>query len=211
MRHFLSVTLLSASICLSAAVCRAAEAQQDDPYKNTSVLVEAFVVEVQNAALAEAGVNPLGQAPEGITPLKILWCLKDDDKGQVISGAKVACRHEGESKTRTSNRFHIKREVTTPGPQPVTNVSFDEYSSGTTFTVMPTVKNDSMLSLTFSYAQSGITEQEDKTSPPDTFTYDWQGRLTLRTGKPVIAAAVQGERTTTFLVLTATIQAVENN
>jgi hypothetical protein len=214
MRHFLSVTLVSAVLCLSPVICCAAQAEQPDPYEDTSVLVEAFVVEVQNEALAEAGVNPIGQTPENVTPLKILWCLKDDDKAQVISGAKVACRHKGEAKAKTSDSFYIKREVTrttqtSQGQQAVTDVKFDEHRSGVTFTVIPNVKSDDVLSIIFSYSESGIKRQEDKTSLPDTFTYDWQSRLTLHTGKPVIAAALQGETTTTFLVLTATIQTMD--
>jgi hypothetical protein len=216
MRHFLFVTLWSAAVCLSPVICHAAESQQDDPYANTSVLVEAFVVEVQNAALAEAGVNPIGQAPERITPLKILWCLKDEDKARVVSGAKVAARHSGIAESKTANTIYVGREVESTHqkdgqPMTVSNVRYDSYKDGINFEVRPSVINDRHVYCFYEYGEVVFQKTTSRQGPPNQTTYNWKGNLTAPSGQPVIAAAVQGESTTTFLVLTATIQAVEND
>jgi hypothetical protein len=76
------VILLAGMCCLGTAFCEEQAQKAPDPYENTSVLVEAFVVRVSNAALAEAGVNPIGQSPEGISILKIPLVSERPGKSQ---------------------------------------------------------------------------------------------------------------------------------
>lgn len=211
MRHFLWVTLVSAAICLSPVICAAADDVQPDPYENTSILVEAFVVEVQNAALAEAGVNPLGQAPDNVTPVKILWCLKDDDKAQVLSGAKLTARHRNEASTECGDTVYFRREtgaatVRDGKPVPSSNVIYEPYNRRQKFTVRPTVKSDGNVFCGFNYIETQLRPAEDKLMPPGQLSYNWNGGMVVPDGSPVIAAAVQGEQTTTFFILTATVQ-----
>jgi len=207
MRHFLSVTLVSAVLCLSPVICHAAQAeQQDNPYENTSIFVEAFVVDVQNSALAEAGVNPIGQSPEGVTPLKILWCLKDADKASVISGAKLTALNSGQAQCETSGTIYIRRENGQAKDGREASVSYAAYNSRQGFTVRPVIVDGQKVYCQYTYSLSGIETSEDKASPPDQMSYNWAGALTAPSGSPVIAGAMQDENVTTFLILTATIQ-----
>ena len=46
-----------------------------EPHKNTCVLVEAFVVEVELPELYEQGVSPIGQKPNSVSVNNILKCI----------------------------------------------------------------------------------------------------------------------------------------
>ncbi|MCE5185169.1 MAG: hypothetical protein LLF76_03485 [Planctomycetaceae bacterium] len=129
----------------------------------------------------------------------------------MVSGAKVAARHNRESKAENKDTFYLKKESTstraTPqGPQTTTDVRFDAYNAGVTFTVVPAVKSETLMSFFFAYSESGVLPSEDKTAPPNTFSYQWESSVTAEPGKPIIAGAAQGRDTTTFLILTAAIQ-----
>jgi hypothetical protein len=185
--------------------------KQADPYANKSVLVEAFVVRVSTEALAEVGVNPIGQAPEGVSILKILSCLEDPEKAEVISGAKVTAEHNNRTETKNEETFYIKREsvntaVTNQGPIESKSVTFDAYSSGKSFSVVPYIQPEGDIRLKASYSDTGIIKNEDQTIPPTQINYHWSGVLSLRSGTLAIAGATQDNETVTFLVLIATIQ-----
>lgn len=208
------VILLVGILCLGTAFCddpKQEQQQAPDPFENTSVLVEAFVVRVSNEALAKGDVSPIGQSPEGISILKILWCLKDAEKAQVVSGAKAMARHNWESESKNEGTFYVKSEKinmmqTQQGPVETKNVSFSPYVSGVTLKVRPRVQTENVVCFDYSYSESGVNKNEDTTVPPDQFSYDWTGCLAVQSGKPVIAGAIQNEDNTIFLILTATIQ-----
>ncbi|MHC5138464.1 MAG: hypothetical protein ACYSOF_01010 [Planctomycetota bacterium] len=156
--------------------------KQADPYENTSVLVEAFVVRVSTEALAEAGVNPIGQSPEGVSILKILSCLDDAERGEVVSGAKLTARNGKEARVKDEKHIYVKSERGN-------SVSYQAFECGKNF---------------------GITARfEDKETPPTISSNNWVGVVTMSAGKPVIAGAAQDDDTVTFLILTATIQDAE--
>ena len=173
--------------------------KQADPYENTSVLVEAFVVRVSTEALAEVGVNPIGQSPEGISILKILSCLNDPDKSEVVSGTKLTARNGKGSSLKNTERIYVKTERGN-------SVNYNEFKSGKTFEIAARLKSEKEFSIEYTYSESSFDESEDEQSPPATFTNNWSGTITMSTGKPIIAGAVQDDEAVTFLILTATIQ-----
>ncbi len=209
------VILLVGMCCLGTAFCADKVEKQPDPFINTSVLVEAFMVRVSTKALAEAGVNPIGQAPESISILKILSCLEDPEKAEVVSGAKVTCAHNDKSRVTNEDTFYIKREkvntvVGKQGPVESKSVRFDSYSSGKTFTVVPRIQSEGSIRLEATYSYSGFIENEDPMIPPTQISYDWRGVLVLLSGIPTIAGAAQNDESVTFLILAATIQDSQN-
>lgn len=190
--------------------------QEGDTYKNTSVLVEAFMVHVSADALVEAGVSPIGQSPEGVSILKILWCLKDEENAKVISGAKVNCRHRQEAETNSHQRRYVARKrVTTrkgpDGPVQSENISYDDYQSGLKFQSRAFVLEKNNVSVEYIFSMTDFDEVEDQTAPPTTYSQEWQGTLTAISGRPVIAGAAQDDESITFLILTATIQEEEKD
>jgi hypothetical protein len=185
--------------------------KEADPYEDTSVLVEAFMVRVSTDALAELGVNPIGQSPEGISILKIIACLDDPEKGEVVTGAKVTATHNDRSQVKNENSFYVKREtgrqtVTEQGPVAGSDITFESYEVGGKFSVIPHIQTDDTVRVEATFSYLGIVENEDKTMPPGHISLDWTGVVTARSGKPLIAAAAQNDGTITFLILTATIQ-----
>ena len=173
--------------------------KQVDSYENSSVLVEAFMVQVSTEALVEVGVNPISQSPENISILKIIACLDDAQKAEILSGAKVNCRNNNESEIRNEDRIYIK--IGTGD-----TFHFESYSSGRALTASPRIQLDGRIQLEASYSDTIITLNEDPAAPPAQASYDWSGVLTLKTGIPAIAGATQNDDTVTFLILTATIQ-----
>jgi len=181
-----------------------------DPHENTSVLVEAFMVRVSTEALVETGVNPIGQAPEGISILKILACLDDPDTAEVISGSKLSVRHSSQAEMSNNETFYLKREIvnmrqTPDGPLEMKDVRYDAYESGIQFEARPTILQDGVR-LSYEYSASGFEENEDTQAPPTRYGMDLSGTVTMPSGKPVIAGGLQAEDSVTFLILTATIQ-----
>lgn len=196
--------------CSSIIFGAEAAEKEPDPYENTSVLVEAFVVEVSTEALAEVGVNPIGQAPEGISILKILACLNNSEDAAVISGSKVTAKHRNEAQVRNEERFYIKHESVSmsmgkQGPVESKSVRFDDYSSGKSFSVIPRIQSDEKIRLEASYSDTGIIENDDEAIPPTILEYDWNGMLVLQSGIPIISGAMQNDDAVIFLIMTATV------
>ncbi len=205
------VIVLAGMCCLGTAFCADKAEKQPDSFINTSVLVEAFMVRVSTEALTELGVNPIGQAPEGISILKILSCLDDLDKAEVVSGAKVNCRHNDESRVNNEDTFYVKKELINTamgkqGPVESKSVRFDAYSSGKTFEARPRIQSEGSIRLGSQYSYTGLIGNEDSMIPPTQISYDWRGVLVLRSGVPAIASATQDDKTVIFLILVATIQ-----
>ena len=95
-----------ALVCLpfltGAAVVQKAAGQEavkpPDPYKDSKILVEAFVVEVELDALYKQGVSPIGQKPKAVSIMNILRCFKDKDAAKVTAGTKLALNHNEQSR-----------------------------------------------------------------------------------------------------------------
>jgi len=187
------------------------EEQPEDPYAHTGVLVEAFVVQVDLAALYEMGVSPLGQEPHAVSVENILECLKDRDKATVVTGAKAVGSHRSEQgrvrQSETTYRPRTKAVNTNQGPR--NTVEYRAYENGQTFAVWPTVlsENTVVLRYEFSYSGSGVRGKQQSHSevPPDGVSWTWDGPASANVGEPTIVGAAQDESRAIFLILTAHI------
>ena len=205
---FTSILILT---CAGLVFGEAAAEKQPDPYENTSVLVEAFLVRVSTEALSEVGVNPIGQSPEGISILKILSCLNDPEKAEVLSGAKVQSSHSREARSEQGKRVYVKNESSNvvkgkDGPREVKSVRYNDYGIGRTLSMRPFMISDDKVRIEFNYEESNFELADDESAPATMFDYEWSGRIVARSGIPAIAGAVQDDESITFLILTATIQ-----
>jgi len=203
-RRLLVVGLVLMCVC-GVAFCGGKNEGKDDPFKDTSVLVEAFVVRVSTEGLVKAGVNPISNAPGGISILNILWCLSEPGFAEVRSGVKaMACHHE-ESQTSNSGTEYLKYTSESKG---MTNTTYKSYKMKNLIEVRPYVISMEDVKLYVSYANTDVVKnEEDSTVPATTNNFSWQGVITAKSGVPVIASAVQNdEKSITFMILTATIQ-----
>ena len=205
------VVLLVGFFCVGTAFCNNQAEKQPDPYENTSVLVEAFVVKVSTEALTEMEVNPIGQGPGGVSIIKILACLDTPEKAEVLSGAKVQSSHSREAKSQHQERVYVKIESSKvvkekDGPREVKSVRYDDYDAGITLSIRPFVISDGKVRIEFNYEESNFELADDDSAPPTIFDYELGGRIVSQSGIPAIAGAVQDDESITLLILTATIQ-----
>jgi len=185
-----------------------AAGQQADPHAGTTVLVEAFVVEVGLSELYEMDVSPLGRQPHSVSVEDILTCLQTPDKASVLLGAKAVGIHDIlKNQTReTETAYHPRtRTIATPGG-PKQQVDYSPYEYGQTLTIAPSVRSDRAVDLGYSFEYSGVRmDKQDTERPPDTVSWSWNGTVSLETGKPTIAGAMQDEENAIFFILTAHI------
>jgi hypothetical protein len=205
------IVLLVGFFCVGTAFCDNQAEKQPDPHQNTSVLVEAFVVRVSTEALTEMGVNPIGQTPEGVSIIKILACLDDPEKAEVLSGAKVQSSNSREAKSEQQKRVYVKKESSNvvkgkDGPREVKSVRYDDYNAGIILSIRPIIISDDKVRVYFNYEESNFELADDESAPPTVFSYEWSGEIVARSGIPAIVGAAQTDDSITFLILTVTIQ-----
>ncbi|NLZ07178.1 MAG: hypothetical protein GXY19_18580 [Phycisphaerae bacterium] len=205
--------------CLSIAACiallatalihgptqRPAQAQQrpgepqSDQAQAATILLEAFVVEVNLPTLAELGVSPIGRSPHNVSVENILACL-ENRQARVVAGARKAARDQRESKVRATHTTYVRRD----GPP---QRSYASYESGTALSVHATILSERSVEILYSLSCSVFAPRsEAEDGPPDTESWDWQGSIVLRPGEPAIAAATQDCQRVVFLMLTAHVQ-----
>ena len=175
-----------------------------EPHKNTCVLVEAFVVEVELPELYEQGVSPIGQKPNSVSVNNILKCLDTKDIAQVTTGVKVAVPsgHRGEANIReTIQQIPIPNSRKVPGP-----VRHMKYEIGKTFRATASVQSSSEIVMSFDFSESTYRNipSIDET-PPNAISREWSGTVNLYAGRPAIAGATQDEETAVFLIICADI------
>lgn len=206
------IVLLFFVLCIGTGYCSTQAEQKPDPYAKSSILVEAFVVKVSVAALAEAGVSAIGQSPDGVSILKILWCLSGDE-GEVVSGAKLMLGNRDEAQSEREETVYVKTErVTTrntkDGPIQTKEDRHDDYRVGNIFEARSYgIDSDGKsIRLNYRYSETGMDIDDKSSKPLRKFSYTWDGNLFVHPGKPTIAGAMQSDDEATFFIITATIQ-----
>jgi hypothetical protein len=215
-RTYLMLVVVLAGVSMLAAsdrsprarVARRAEpaVREADPYAGRTVLVEAFVVQMDLAALYGMGVNPLGQAPDSVSVANLLEYLETGDKANVLVGCKAAAMHGTSRNTarRSETRYYPKtRLIDTPGGKKE-SVDHRPYESGETLSIMPSVLSEKTIELGYSFNYSGPrTAQPPREVPPGTVSWSWDGVASLNVGQPRIVGATQDAEGVVFFVLTA--------
>ncbi len=172
---------------------------QSDEAQAATILLEAFVIEVNLPALEEMGVSPIGQPPHNVRVENILGCI---EKGQahVIAGAKEAVQDQKNNRIRATHTTYVKRNL---GQRK----DYTPYEMGTaleaTIALLPEGSVEVSYSLSCSIFQANHNDQD---VPPDTNSWDWQGSILLTPGEPAIAAADQNDQRAIFVLLTAHVR-----
>jgi hypothetical protein len=176
---------------------------ENDQAQAATVLLEAFVVEVNLPALAELGVSPIGRPPHSVSVENILTCL-ENDQARVVGGAKEAVQDQRESQVEATRTTYIKRSVP---PQPRVPSNYAPYNAGTKLSARATLSSERSVQISYSFSSSVfILRSEAEDIPPDMESWEWGGYVLLRLGEPTIAAATQDRQRTVFLLLTAHVQ-----
>ncbi len=89
-------------------------AQPEGPYKDSTVWVEAFMVEVQLAELYDLGVPAISQGSESVTAEHILKYLKEHDAGALKAAARLEVGQNEQAETDSIVRQGFYTGVSKP-------------------------------------------------------------------------------------------------
>lgn len=186
---------------------RSAEPQAQDPYADVGVLVEAYAVKVELAALYELGVSPLGQAPHAVSVENILTCLRSPDRATIITAVKASSVHRSaRGQVRQSETIYRSRTRMVPTREgQAQSIDYTPYEAGRTFEVQSAVVSENTITLQYEFSYSGFRSgrEEDDAAPPGRASWSWNGSASLTAGVPAVVGATQNEEGAIFLILTA--------
>ena len=166
-----------------------------DPFINSTILLEAFVVEVNLHQLYEMGVCPLGSSPNSVSVDNIMKCLLESKGAEIISGAKLALgqNERGTLKENTTISIIV-------GNRNESRSGIPEKDFGAIVHILA----GGEINVEYSFSMITLQEsQEDSTSART--SYSWASNACFKAGMPRIAGAVQDGTNAVFLILTANI------
>ncbi|MHC4532457.1 MAG: hypothetical protein ACYS6K_00745 [Planctomycetota bacterium] len=183
----------------------------EDPYKDSTILVEAFVVEVRLSALYDLGVSPIGEKPNSVSIDNILRCLQNEDNARIISGAKVATRQRERGNTETEQRIYLEQQTpakTNGGSKkPLVVRPSRSYQYGKSFLATANILATNRILVNFGFSENKMDKASVKDGmPPNTVDWQWSGTVCLERGKASIVGATQDEEKTVFLILCADVR-----
>ena len=182
----------------------------EDPYKDSTILVEAFVVEVRLSALYDLGISPIGEKPNSVSIDNILRCLQNEDNARIISGAKVAVRQREQGTTESEQRIYFeqkpaKTSEVSKKPAPVRSPRPYQFSKSLRASASILAPNRILVSFSFTGNSIDRVSAKDGT-PPNTEDWQWSGMVCINRGKASIVGATQDEEKAVFLILCADVR-----
>jgi len=195
--------LLSVCNLAAGADQQEADTQQkvENPYKYARVLVEALLVEVKLDAMEKAGVGLLSK--EQPSAAKILDIIKDKNAGRIQTVEKLALISPG--------RGHMEASARTDVPlsqDPNDKVkSWRQYDIGSAVNANLEIQPDGRILMSFKMDLKILgNDSKAENQPPDVLSYSWDSSVTLKSGTPIIAGALEGKGKMTYLILRADIE-----
>jgi len=178
-----------------------AQTKVENPFNGARVLVEALIVEVKPEAIEKAGVGPLSK--ERATAAKILDIIKDKNAGHIQSSQKLAMVSPGEARMSVSGQKEIpwKRD-------PNGNViSWNKYDIGSNIKAELRIEPDGRMFMGFQMDIRVLNaDSRTETQPPEILNYSWNSGVSMKSGIPVIASALENKDKMTYLILRANIE-----
>ncbi len=183
----------------------------DDPYKDSTILVEAFVVEVRLSALYDLGVSPIGEKPNSVSIDNIMRCLQNEDNAKIISGAKVAVKQREQGETESEQMIYLEQQkpakTSEASKKPPVVRSPRPYKFSKTFRASANILSHNRIYVSFSFTGNSMDKVPAKNGmPPNTVNWQWSGMVCLNRGKASIVGATQDEKEAVFLILCADIR-----
>jgi len=180
----------------------------EDPYKDSTILIEAFVVEVRLSTLYDLGVSPIGEKPNSVSIDNILRCLQNEDNARILSGAKVAVKHREQGTTESEQMIYFEQQKPAETSEksnklPVVR-SPRPYKFSKSFSVSANIIAANRIFVSYSYSENALDKAPTKDSmPPNSVNWQWSGMVCLEMGKASIVGAAQDEKKAVFLILCA--------
>lgn len=198
--------LFVAAFLCCGLVGTACAQEQENPYANHSVLVETFVVELTTEAVRQAGADIVGRDPAGISISKLLWALRDEDNGRVLSGLKANLRHGARASAEEKRTEVFQRTVIRQGGDGAGDkiVNYEPYQFRKSCTLDCRIIRPDRVYLRYTYAENIFVGLYDS-GPPLITELTFNSDLFAVPGVPVIAGASQDEDTARLLVFVVTL------
>ena len=174
--------------------------QPEDPYKESAIWIEAFMVEVQLAELYDLGVPTISQGSKSVTADHILKYLKEHDAGALKATARLQVGQNERSETDSIVRQGFYTGVSKP------ILEYEDF--GTSLRAEAYVLSGTKLFVEVTFKHTALTKNKPHADKgrPAIIERNWSGRAYLRPGKPTLIGATQNEDTAAFLIVTANIK-----
>ncbi len=175
-------------------------ARPGDPYKDSVVWVEAFMVEVKVAELYALGVPIISQGSESVTVDHILKYLKEGNAGALKAAARLEVAQDEAAETDSIVRQGYYTGVGNP------TLEYGDFSTflGASVHILSGTK----LFAEVTFKHSALTKDKPYADAgrPAILEKNWSIRTCLQTGEPTLVGATQDEAMTAFLVVTANVR-----
>jgi hypothetical protein len=215
--YFKSVLMAMILCIISFAAVSAQDQPSEKPQplqekpSTDSVLVEAYLVEVSNAALAAAGTALLpDDSKKSVSITKLLWCMKDPNAGKVESMGRAIARSNEMAKNSITKTIYVSQSTTqvpTTG-NPIHSVTYQAYDSRNEIEVRPYISKDGPMFLELKFRYNGVTENktgEENQTPPGKLAYNFDSIITIKPNQPMIVGGMQSGDSSLFLIVRAEI------
>ncbi len=203
-----NIIILAVLLVLCNLESRAADKQEADaqmklenPYYGARVLVEALIVEVKPEAIEKAGVGPLGK--EQATAAKILEIIKDKNAGRIQSCEKLAMVNPGTASMHVSGKKEIPSVADTNGK--ATMLAQNDVESDMLAELI--IEPDGRIFIGFKVDIRILsTDSRTENQRSEVLNCSWNSRVSMKSGIPVIASALENKDKVTYLILRANIE-----
>jgi hypothetical protein len=220
--YFKSVLMAMILCIISFAAVSAQDQPADKPQplqekpSTDSVLVEAYLIEVSNAALAAAGTALLpDDSKKSVSITKLLWCMKDPNGGKVVSMARAFCTTGETAKSSTTKTIYVSRSTTQVPMEgkAIRSVTCQPYDSRNEIEVEPYTNEmytkgsgSILLQLKFKYEGFTVNEaREQELAPPGKIAYNFESNVMIKPNQPMIVGGMQSGDSSLFLIVRAEI------
>lgn len=208
------VAMILCAISFAAASAQDQSADKAQPPQEKpstdSVLVEAYLVEVSNAALASSGtaVLPGDGKKDAVSITKLLWCMKDPNGGKVADMARVICRTGDEAKNAVAKTVYVKQvstQVSTTG-HPIESVTYRSYDSKSEISATARIGEEGLIRLRLRFMCEEIdADKAAEGTPPGRLAYSFDSIIIVRPNQPMIVGGMQSGDSSLFLIVRAEI------
>jgi hypothetical protein len=174
----------------------------NDPFMHDTVLVEAFVVDVDMSVLYEMGVDPLGQGSKAVCARHIQDYVAKEGPSAVIAATRVAVRqHDVATVGETRYIPVLQEDATTESEKKKTR--YHHVKLEKTFEADVSIVSDRRVRLgyRFSLNASADVPKIARNETPGNRDWSWRGAVSTNFDELQIAASTQHGSQATFLLL----------
>jgi hypothetical protein len=199
----LLILLMGATRSRSRAVQRQPRVvDSNDPFIHDTVLVEAFVVDVDMLRLYEMGVDPLGQGPKAVCAQHIQDYVASEGPSAVIAATRVAVRQHDVASVGETRRIPVLQqdsntEIEKKKPR------YYSLDLKKTLEADVSIVSDRRVRLGYSFSlnTSPNIPKVTQNEPQGDRDWSWRGTVLMTFDEPRIAASTQHGSQATFLLL----------